>query len=93
MNTTVCTESLQKNNTMNEFNLEEAVSLIYNLTVLKKDAKASGGNYDITKIGHICGVLTMNDQIEIVIKFHDDLRQFTKEEFYSKVKLLDQRTY
>ncbi len=93
MNTTLCTENLIKNNTMNEFNLEEAVSLIYQLTVLKKDVKASGKNYDITKIGHICGVLTMNDQIEIVIKFHDDLRQFTKEEFYSKVKLLDQRTY
>ncbi len=93
MNTTLSTEDLLKNKIMNEFNLEEAVSLIYHLAVLKKDVKPSGQKYDITKIGHICGVLTMNDQIEIVIKFHDDLRQFTKEEFYSKVKLLDQRTY
>ena len=40
-------------------------------------------------IGGICGVLTLNDQIEIVIKFHDEMRQFTKEEFYAQVKLLD----
>ncbi len=78
---------------MNEFNLEEAVSLIYQLAVLKKDVKPSGEKYDITMLGHICGVLTMNDQIEIVIKFHDELRQFTKEEFYSKVTLLDQQRH
>ena len=75
---------------MNEFNLEEAVSLIYQLAVLKKDEKAPGEKYDITQIGHICGVLTLNDQIEIVIKFHDDLRQFTKEEFYAKVHILNE---
>lgn len=93
MNTQLNTKNKQKENTMNTFNLEEAVSLIYQLAVLKKDAKALGAKYDITKIGHICGVLTMNDQIEIVIKFHDEMRQFTKEEFYSQVKLLDQQTY
>jgi hypothetical protein len=93
MNTTICTDNLIKNNIINEFNLEEAVSLIYHLAVLKKDVKPSGQKYDITKIGHICGVLTMNDQIEIVIKFHDDLRQFTKEEFYKEIKLLDQQKY
>jgi len=75
---------------MNPFTLNEAVSLIYRLAVLKKDVMPSGQKYSITQIGHICGVLTLNDQIEIVIKFHDEMRQFTKEEFYAQVKLLDE---
>lgn len=75
---------------MNPFTLNEAVSLIYRLTVLKKDTQQPGKKYSITQIGHICGVLTLNDQIEIVIKFHDEMRQFTKEEFYAQVKLLDE---
>ncbi|WMJ09625.1 hypothetical protein [Nitrosomonas sp. sh817] len=75
---------------MNTFDLEEAVSLIYRLAVLKKDVLQPGQKYSITQIGHICGVLTLNDQIEIVIKFHDEMRQFTKEEFYTQVKLLDE---
>ena len=74
---------------MNTFTLEEAVSLIYRLAVLKKDAPQPGKKLSITQIGHICGVLTLNDQIEIVIKFHDQMRQFTKEEFYAEAKLLD----
>lgn len=74
---------------MNPFTLDEAVSLIYRLAVLKKDIVPSGQKYSITQIGHICGVLTLNDQIEIVIKFHDEMRQFTKEEFYAQVQLLD----
>ena len=75
---------------MNPFTLDEAVSLIYRLAVLKKDVMPPGKKYSITQIGHICGVLTLNDQIEIVIKFHDEMRQFTKEEFYAQVKLLDE---
>ncbi|MBS0423209.1 MAG: hypothetical protein JSR71_01990 [Proteobacteria bacterium] len=74
---------------MNPFTLNEAVSLIYRLAVLKKDVLPPGKKYSITQIGHICGVLTLNDQIEIVIKFHDEMRQFTKEEFYAQVQLLD----
>lgn len=88
MKTKLFTENLIENKIMNEFSLEEAVSLIYRLATLKKNAVANK-KPDITQIGHICGVLTMNDQIEIVIKFHDELRQFTKEEFKSKVVLYD----
>lgn len=74
---------------MNPFTLEEAVSLIYHLAVLKKDERQPGKKYSITQIGHICGVLTLNDQIEVVIKFYDGMRQFTKEEFYAQVKILE----
>lgn len=65
---------------MHEFTLEEAVSLIYRLVVLKQDAVAVEKHPDITKTGHVCGVLTLNDQIEVVIKFYDGMRQFTKED-------------
>ena len=75
---------------MNPFTLDEAVSLIYRLAVLKKDERQPGHKYSITQIGHICGVLALNDQIEIVIKFYDEMRQFTKEEFYAQVRLLDE---
>jgi hypothetical protein len=82
------TQALRKKATMNEFTLEEAVSLIYRHAILKKNA-GKLKNPDITQIGHICGVLTLNDQIEIVIKFHDSLKQFTKQEFEAELKLLD----
>ncbi|MCB1935490.1 MAG: hypothetical protein KDF59_06075 [Nitrosomonas sp.] len=88
MNRELFTENLKANNIMNEFILEEAVSLIYRLAILKKNA-AANKKPNITQIGHICGVLTMNDQIEIVIKFHDELRQFTKVEFNNQVLLYD----
>ena len=71
------------------FNLEEAIALIYRLAILRKNAPAPGKKPALTQIGHICGVLTLNDQIEVVIKFHDQMRQFTKEEFYREIELLD----
>lgn len=89
MNAQLNTKKDIRKNMMNTFDLEEAVSLIYRLAVLKKDAPEPGKKLSITQIGHICGVLTLNDQIEIVIKFHNEMRQFTKEEFYAQVKLLD----
>lgn len=81
--------ALQESYAMNEFTLEEAVSLIYQHAVLKKNASASGKVSDISQVGHICGVLTINDQIEVVIKFYDELKQFTKEEFNKEVMLVD----
>lgn len=89
MNAQLNTKKDRRKNMMNTFDLEEAISLIYRLAVLKKDAPEPGKKLSITQIGHICGILTLNDQIEIVIKFHDEMRQFTKEEFNVQVKLLD----
>jgi hypothetical protein len=76
--------------TMNAFTLDEAVALIYRLAVRNQHLKQDRNTKpSITEIGHVCGVLTLNDQIELVIKFHDELRQFTKAEFCAKVTLLD----
>jgi hypothetical protein len=74
---------------MNEFTLEEAVALIYRLAVLDKNAPSSGKLPDITQLGLVCGVLTMNDQIEVVVKFHDEIRQYNKEEFENQITLLE----
>ena len=41
MNRELFTENLKANNIMNEFILEEAVSLIYRLAILKKNAAAN----------------------------------------------------
>jgi len=90
MNTQLNTKKDIRKNMMNTFDLEEAVSLIYLLAILKKDAPKPGQKPSITQIGHVCGVLALNDQIEIVIKFYDEMRQFTKEEFYSQVKLIEE---
>ena len=82
--------SQHKAQTMNAFTLEEAVSLIHRLAVRNQHLKQDRNTRpSITEIGHVCGVLTLNDQIELVIKFHDELRQFTKAEFCAQVTLLD----
>jgi predicted Zn-dependent protease len=76
--------------TMNAFTLDEAVALIYRLAVRNQHLNQDRNTKpSITEIGHVCGVLTLNDQIELVIKFHDELRQFTKAEFCAEVTLLD----
>ncbi|MEQ1531490.1 MAG: hypothetical protein ABL925_19415, partial [Methylococcales bacterium] len=75
--------------TMNEFTLEEVVPLLYRHAVLIKNLDTTEKISDVNQIGHVCGLLTMNDQIEVVIKFYDELRQFTKKEFESEVRLLE----
>ena len=72
---------------MNEFTLDEAFSLIYKLAVLKNKEGSFPETPSVTQIGHICGLLTLNEQIEIVIKFHDEIKQFTKQEFLEEVKV------
>ncbi|MCP4978378.1 MAG: hypothetical protein GY931_19705 [Maribacter sp.] len=66
------------------FELQEAVSLI-NKTVTKKGTKVAS----TTDIGIISGVLAMNDQIELVIKFENILDQSTKDEFYERYTFLE----
>ncbi len=61
---------------INTFELQEAVSLI-NKTVSKKGQNVSS----TTDIGIISGVLSLNDQIELVVKFEDSIEQCTKDEF------------
>ncbi|MEH6542467.1 MAG: hypothetical protein V7721_00865 [Porticoccaceae bacterium] len=67
------------------FDLDEAYPLI-NLTVVSIDTQSTTPS--ITEIGIICGVLSINDEVELVIKFMDELRQYTKTEFVSQLKII-----
>lgn len=73
---------------MSEFVLDEAVALIYQHVVLKKNLTSHDKKPELANIGHICGVLTLNDQIEIVVKFMDELKQFNKTEFQAQMVIL-----
>lgn len=67
------------------FELDEACALI-NLTVVDLDRTAEPAQ--IKDIGIICGVLTVNDEVELVIKFLDELRQYTRSEFLNTLKII-----
>lgn len=73
---------------MSEFALDEAVALIYQHVILKKNLTSHEKKPELANIGHICGVLTLNDQIELVVKFQDELKQVTKNEFQSELIIL-----
>lgn len=67
------------------FELDEACALI-NLTVV--DLDITNEPAEIKDIGIICGVLTVNEEVELVIKFFDELRQYTRAEFLKTLKVL-----
>jgi hypothetical protein len=73
---------------MSEFALDEAVALIYQHVVLKERLSSHTKKPQLANIGHICGVLALNDQIEVVVKFNDELGQFNKSEFQSKLVII-----
>lgn len=60
-----------------EFSIKEVVALL-NYTVIKHD---KGGHFMPENLGIICGVLTLNNEVEMVVKFIDRVGQFTKSEF------------
>lgn len=67
------------------FEIQEACDLL-NLTVVALDSRTNPPRID--EIGFICGVLTANDEVELVIKFLEEMRQYTKAEFVSQLKIL-----
>lgn len=70
------TENEIKNDTASRhFSLDEAVSHMH-LSIHAKAAMRPSF-YDI---GTVVGVLHMNDEIELVVKFHDHIEQLTKRE-------------
>lgn len=74
---------------MNEFTLEEAVSLLYRHVVPRSLLIPDDKKPSLTDIGYICGLLTLNEQTELVVKFYSDIQQFTKEEFQAKLVVLE----
>lgn len=57
------------------FTLSEAVSLFHHEVMLKKDV---GKPPSTENVGLIVGVVQINDEIEVLIKFIDELMQLNK---------------
>jgi len=70
-----------------QFNLKEACSLMCREIVRNEDAELLP-NPPHSKVGIIVGVLAVNDEIELVIKFSEGMDQLTKTEFCADYKLV-----
>lgn len=68
-----------------EFSVEDATALLHS-TVIKLDAQEP---FSISDIGIVCGLLTFNDEVEIVIKFADQLGQYTRSEYELTFRQID----
>ncbi len=75
----------QKNHLQSaEFSIKEVVALL-NYTVIKHD---KGDHFVPENLGIICGVLTLNNEVEMVVKFIDRVGQFTKSEFNKHYRVI-----
>lgn len=61
------------------FDLREATALIYKEIIRIQD-RSYLPKPPIEKIGIICGILTLNDEIEVVVRFPEGLDQLSKTE-------------
>lgn len=75
-NTTQCNQG--------QFTVPEVVKLI-NYTVIKNDRTTE---FLPKNLGIIVGVLTLNDEVEMVVKFIDRICQFTKSEFNKQYRVI-----
>lgn len=64
------------------FALEEATALLNQHIIRKQDIEKSPLPENI---GFVAGVLTLNDEVEVLVKFIDEAVQFTKYEFQSQL--------
>ena len=72
------------------FELHEAVSLIHQEVITIQDYnKLMGKKPLISQIGIVCGVLTMNSEIEVLVRFPENLEQLCKTEFCGDYILTD----
>lgn len=76
----------QKTDETGQFDLQEAFDLI-NKTVLAKDTWYVG-QQTVQSIGIVVGVLSLNEEVEVVVKFMDRVVQFTKREFTEEIEAL-----
>ena len=70
-----------------QFTQQEAFELL-NSHVVKKENKDKE-NLAIDQIGFIAGVITLNDEVEVMIKFPKQLIQLTKTAFAEQMALLE----
>lgn len=74
-----------------EFSLEEAVKLINRIVVNRPQQHYENIKRDmpIEMLGIISGLLTLNDEIEVVVKLHTEIGQYNKAEFEETFMLVE----
>lgn len=70
-----------------QFTPQEAFELLNSHVVKKEDE--NNENLPIEKIGFVAGVITLNDEVEVMIKFPQELVQLTKTTFAEQITLLE----
>jgi len=70
-----------------QFTPEDAFELLNSHVVKKEDEHNK--NLAIEKIGFVAGVITLNDEVEVMIKFPNQLIQLKKTAFTEKMTLLE----
>ena len=71
------------------FELEEAFALMERVVIRAKNKDDKHPSLDF---GVVSGVLAVNEEIELVIKFLDGLSQYTKSEFTAQFRIYDEDT-
>ena len=69
------------------FELEEAFALMDRVVIRGKNKNKKHPSLDF---GVVSGLLTVNEEIELVIKFLDGLSQYTKSEFTAQFRIYDE---
>jgi len=70
-----------------QFTPKDAFELLNSHVVRKEDE--NNKNLPIEKIGFVAGVITLNDEVEVMIKFPNELIQLTKINFSEQMTLLE----
>jgi len=70
-----------------QFTPQEAFELLNSHVVRKEHQNKK--NLSIEQIGFVAGVITLNDEVEIMIKFSTELIQLTKSRFIEQITLLE----
>jgi len=70
-----------------QFTPQDAFELLNSHVVKKEDE--NNKNLPIEKIGFVAGVITLNDEVEVMIKFPQQLIQLTKTGFAKQMTLLE----
>ena len=70
-----------------QFTTKEAFELLNSHVVKKEDE--DNENLAIDQIGFIAGVITLNDEVEVMVKFPKELIQLTKVKFAEQMPLLE----
>lgn len=70
-----------------QFTIEEAVELLNSHVIKKEDAHKH--NLEVEHIAFVAGVITLNEEVELMVKFPKELLQLNKEAFYANLSLLE----